>query len=62
MKLSLRAYRVNANKTQADMAAMLKCQVKTYRKIERNPQKATLEQVEKICNYLQIPFDVKIFA
>lgn len=62
VKLGLRAYRVNAHKTQVEVADMLGCHIKTYRKIERNPKLATLEQMEKICNYLQIPFDVKIFA
>ena len=62
LKLGLKAYRANANKSQTEMANMLGCHIQTYRKIERNPKLATVEQMEKICNYLQIPFDVKIFA
>ena len=62
IKLGLKAYRANANKSQEEMAELLKCHVQTYRKIEQTPKIATIEQAEKICKFLQIPFDVKIFT
>lgn len=62
VKLSLKAYRTNADKTQDDMAKMLNCHIQTYRKLEHTPKMMTVEQAMKVCEYLGIPFDVKIFA
>ena len=47
MTLSLRQARRLKEKTQEEMAKLLKVHVMTYRKIEENPDLATIEQAKK---------------
>ncbi len=48
MTLSLRQERRLKDKTQSEMTELLKIHVMTYRKIEENPDLATIEQAKKI--------------
>ena len=61
MKLSLKAARVDAGLTQVDLAQTLKCNVSTYRKIEENPDSATIEQARKIADAVGRPYDEIFF-
>ena len=62
MTLSLRQARRLKEKTQDEMAKLLKVHVMTYRKIEENPDLATIEQAKKIAEYLGVTYDEIFFA
>ena len=62
MTLSLRQARRLKEKTQNEMAKLLKVNVMTYRKIEENPDRATIEQAKKIAEYLGVTYDEIFFA
>ena len=61
MKLNLRQARRLKDKTQEEMANLLKVHVQTYRKIEETPSIATIEQAKKISEYLNFPYDEIFF-
>lgn len=48
MKLNLKQARRVRDKTQDEMAELLNIHVQTYRKIEENPNLATIEQAKKL--------------
>lgn len=51
------------NKSQKEMASYLKMHVQTYRKIEKNPEKATIKQAREISSFLEVPYDeIDFFA
>lgn len=54
-KITLEAARVNAGKTQRDMAKLLDIAVQTYVKLEKKPSKITYEQGKKISDFLNVP-------
>ena len=56
-ELTLRQARRLQDKTQNDMAKLLKIHVATYRKIEEKPESATIEQAKKIAQFLKVPYD-----
>ena len=60
-KLTLRQARRMQDKTQDEMAALLKIHVTTYRKIEEKPESATIEQAKKISEFLNVPYDEIFF-
>lgn len=62
MTLSLRQARRLKDKTQSEMAELLKIHVMTYRKIEENPDLATIEQAKKIAEYLGVNYNEIFFA
>ena len=62
MKLNLKQVRRIRDKTQDEMAELLHVHVQTYRKIEENPNLATVGQVKKIAENLQVPYDEIFFA
>ena len=62
MTLSLRQARRLTEKTQTEMAEMLKVNVATYRKIEENPDLATIEQAKKISEFLGVNYNEIFFA
>lgn len=62
MEWTLKQYRLAKEVTQEKMAAALNVHVQTYRKIEANPEKATIEQGKKICGVLGIPYDAIFFG
>ena len=62
MTLSLRQARRLKEKTQNEMAKLLGITPDTYRKIEVNPDLATIEQAKKIADYLGFDLDEIFFA
>ncbi|MBQ7630967.1 MAG: helix-turn-helix transcriptional regulator [Selenomonadaceae bacterium] len=62
MTLSLRQARRLKEKTQNEMAKLLNVHPMTYRKIEENPDTATIEQAKKIADYLGVNLDEIFFA
>ena len=62
MVLSLKHLRLINEKTQDDMAKLLEVHVQTYRKIEENPEIATVKQAKLISEYLGVPVDEIFFA
>ena len=62
MTLSLRQARRLKDKTQVEMAKVLKINVMTYRKIEEKPDIATIEQAKKIAEYLGVDYNEIFFA
>lgn len=62
MTVSLRQARRMMDKSQNELAALLNIHVQTYRKLEENPDSATVEQAKKISKFLGIPYDEIFFA
>lgn len=62
MPLTLKQARVINEISQQKMADMLKIHIDTYRKIERNPDLATIEQARKIAEITSVPVDQIFFA
>ena len=60
-QLNLRQARRIRDKTQDEMAELLNIHVHTYRKIEENPDLATVEQAKKIAQYLNLPYNEIFF-
>lgn len=58
--LELKAQRVRQGKTQEDLAKVLGIKTNTYSKKEAGTIKITVEEFQKICNYLKIK-NVNIF-
>lgn len=62
IKLSLKSARVNANMTQAQVAERMGVHVQTYRKLEENPDTATIGQAKQLSALLRVPYDEIFFA
>lgn len=62
MDLSLKKARLINEKSQQNMADMLKMHVDTYRKLESDPDLVTIKQAKKIAQYLEIPYDSIFFG
>ena len=62
MTLNLRHARRLKEKSQDEMADLLKIHVQTYRRIEENPDSATVEQAKVISRYLGVSYDEIFFA
>lgn len=59
---SVRQARALAEKTQAEMAERLGVTRETYRRIEQNPGRATVDQAIAIARITGIPIDQIFFA
>ena len=57
MTYSISQARKLRDKRQKDMADYLHIHVQTYRKIEKNPELATIKQAKMISEYLNMPYD-----
>lgn len=57
MGLSLKQMRLIKGKTQDEMAELLNIHVQTYRKLEENPDEATIKQAKKISEFLGVSYD-----
>lgn len=57
MGLSLKQMRLIKGKTQDEMAQLLNIHVQTYRKLEENPDEATIKQAKKISEFLGVSYD-----
>ena len=62
MVFSVKQARLISNLKQTDMAKKLGIHVQTYRKIEQNPDLATIEQAKKIAEIVEIPYDEIFFT
>ena len=62
MSLTLKQARRLIDKSQAEIAKLLNIHVQTYRKLEENPDKATIAQAKKISKILNISYDEIFFA
>lgn len=60
-KLTLRQARLIRGKTQIEVAKVLNIHPQTYRKLEANPQKITVEQAQRICFFLDFSYDEIFF-
>lgn len=61
MKISVKQARILNDMTQSKMANELGIHVQTYRKIENNPDLATIEQAKMISDITMIPYDEIFF-
>lgn len=62
MSFTVKQARVFANRTQAEMAEFLGISRDTYRRLEGNPESATIAQGRKIAEITGISFDNIFFA
>ena len=62
MTLNLRQARRLKDKTQDEMAELLKMHVQSYRKLEENPGLVTIEQAKKIADFLGFTYDEIFFG
>lgn len=62
MKLTLRQARLVREKTQDQMADILGVHVQTYRKIEENPEEATVKQAITLSKALAVPYEDIFFG
>lgn len=62
MVLSLKQARLIKEKTQENMANMLKIHVQTYRKLEENPEEVTIKQAKQIAAYLGLEYNEIFFT
>ncbi|SFM14317.1 helix-turn-helix transcriptional regulator [Pelosinus propionicus] len=62
MSLSIKKARLMKDLKQDDLAKTLGIHVQTYRKIEQNPELATIAQAKKISKIVDIPYDEIFFS
>ena len=62
MVFSVKQARLLHDLKQAEVAKKLGVHVQTYRKIEQNPDLATIEQAKKFSEIVKIPYDQIFFA
>lgn len=62
MAQSIRSVRRSKEITQQDMADSLRIHVQTYRKIEENPESATIAQARQIADKLGVDYDDLLFT
>lgn len=62
MAQSIRSVRRSKEITQQDMADSLRIHVQTYRKIEENPESATVAQARQIADRLGVAYDDLLFT
>lgn len=62
MELTVKQARQFAEKTQIEMAIALGIHVQTYRKIEKDPNSATVKQAKQISEITRIPYDQIFFG
>lgn len=62
MKLTLKQYRLLKEMTQEKLADLAGIHVQTYRKLEKHPEKATIEQALKISEALGESYDDIFFG
>lgn len=62
MVFSVKQARLLLDLKQTEMAEKLGIHVQTYRKIEQNPNLATIEQAKKISEIVKMPYDQIFFT
>ena len=55
-KLTLKAARVNANLTQKQLGDLMNVHENTIASWENDPKKLSIENAEKLCHILKVPF------
>ena len=59
--LTLKQARLVREKSQEACANAIGVHVQTYRKIEENPEIATIKEAKQLSQYLDFPYDVIFF-
>ena len=59
--LTPKATRLMRKKTQKECAEALKIHVLTFRRLAKDPSQFTIEQAKKLCEFLEVEFDVMFF-
>lgn len=62
MEMSIKQIRLSKEIKQQEMADALGIHVQTYRKLENNPENATIAQAKRIAEVLNVPYDNLIFT
>lgn len=62
MKLTIKQIRMVKGLTQKNMADELCIHEQTYRKIENNPEKATIGQMKAVCRILDVDYNDIFFG
>lgn len=62
MEMSIKQIRLSKEIKQQEMADALGIHVQTYRKLENNPENATIAQAKRIAEVLEVPYDNLIFT
>lgn len=61
MGYTLRQARKLADKSQTESAQAINVCLQTYRRLEMNPEKATIEQAKALSSFFGIPYDAIFF-
>lgn len=62
MPMTLKKARLVSEKTQQEMADALGVYIDTYRKMEENPERVTIENAKKIASFLGMSVNDIFFA
>lgn len=62
MEYTMKLARVKANLTQREIASKMHISRDKYRKLEENPEKATIEEALNFCAIVKLPLDEVIFT
>lgn len=62
MELTIKQARLISGKTQRQMAEFLGMHVQTYRKIEKDPESATVQQAKLISQITGVPYNQIFFG
>ena len=62
VNLTLKQARLISEKKQKEIASLLGVHIRTYRKIEKNPEIATVKQTKSISNFLGISYNEIFFG
>lgn len=62
MNFTLKQARLLADKTQMQAAACLGVCVETYRAIELNPERATVEQAKRLSDFFNVSYNQIFFG
>lgn len=60
-KITMRVARINAQKTQDDVARALNVSRRTINSWEKGETAPTVEKAREFCNFCQIPYDAITF-
>ena len=61
MAYTVRQARMLADKTQRESASAIGVCLQTYRKIEKNPEIATVHQAKTLSSFFGLPYDAIFF-
>lgn len=61
MSYTVRQARMLADKSQSESANAIGVCLQTYRKLEKNPEKVTIEQAKILSKFFGLPYDAIFF-